>query len=117
MYRMFCLSVNNYLEVNDYSIQNQDFRSKITESIKILADIDMYNKLKESKLPIIEEVENLVFQIGQKKDIFPSFNAFSWELEGYGFDKKQSENINEDVIFEQLKLIDLLLSCHYWSVA
>ncbi|GAU76034.1 hypothetical protein F3D3_0630 [Fusibacter sp. 3D3] len=37
----------------------------------------------------------------------------SWELWGYGFDGEY-HNVNEDVLEEQLKIIDLLLGTQYW---
>ncbi len=139
MYRMFCMSYLNYMKVNQYEAHqygmhpgsnssSQDtpnrgqhcmepyrwFRLEITRPIGVLADFTLYSEIRNGGGELFLEVSNLIFAIQHSQDVFPSFRAFSWELRGYGFDAEQHDGFPAEVIEEQLKLIDLLLSCHYW---
>ena len=122
MYRMFCKSYRNYMKVNRYETQScreesHDFRAAITRPIGVLADAALYAGIRKDRNDLLWEVGNLVHAIRQGQERFPSFRAFSWELYGYGFDAEPHDGFPEDVLEEQLKLVDLLLSCHYWQVA
>lgn len=114
MYRLFCNNLRNYLDKYIYVGTANDPRLKITEPINVIADPDLYRKFKSLAPPLYTEANNLIYEIGNNIDRFPAFKAFSWELWGYGFDKAKSENCSSDKVEEQLKLVDLLLSCHYW---
>jgi len=116
MYKMFCRNFQNYLQVNQYHEGDQCFRSRITRPIRVLADIQTYQELHKNKELLLREVDSIVHAISRRQDEFPSFKAFSWELYGYGFDSEKGDAVSEENLYEQLKLIDLLLSCHYMGI-
>jgi len=117
MYKMFCSSFMNYMKMNNYNNNDNSFRNRMTNPIKVLADIDLYREYKNEGYDIIHEVANLVYIITEKQHIYQNFKAFSWELDGYGFEKSYSNKYDLAMINEQCKLIDLLLSCHFWGAA
>jgi hypothetical protein len=91
-----------------------EYRLRIAEPLKGLADIELYNKWKTESPEKYEEVNNLVYQIKHNIHRFPRFDNFSWDLWGYDFIAAESPKFPADVVEEQLKLINILLGTKYW---
>jgi hypothetical protein len=117
MYNLFCRNLANYHKLNDLDNFADSHRLSITKPLILMSNIELYNEEKSLNSIHYREVENLIYEIEQQIRCFPSFKAFSWELWGYGFDKKCHPEFSQNIVFEQLTLIDLLLSCHYWIAA
>jgi hypothetical protein len=113
MYRQFCKNYKNFIKLNKAGLEKNEYRLKIAESIKGLADLETYKKWKENNDIRYSEIENIVFEIKRRKDIF-HFKSFSWELDGYGFEARKSDSADREKVEEQLKLIDILLGTSYW---
>jgi len=113
MYKNFCRNLKNYIEINKNS-SKEEFRIKIIEPFKVLADIDLYHEIKGENSPRIQEVNNLVYQINKEKDKYHPFKQFSEDLWLCGFDSEKSEAIDKSKIDEQLKILKLLLGTQYW---
>lgn len=114
MYRIFCESVKNFFIINREGEEKNEFRLRIAQPIKGFADKELYNKWKREDKQKFQEVSNLVYEINENKGKFHSFETFSRDLWGYGYEAIKSNNFPKDIIREQLKLIDLLLSMQYW---
>jgi len=114
MYRQFCKNYKNFIKLNKAGLEKNEYRLKIAESIKGLADLETYKKWKENNDIRYSEIENIVFEINRRKDVF-HFESFSWELDGYGFEARKSDSADREKVEEQLKLIDILLGTSYWS--
>ncbi|WP_026895219.1 hypothetical protein [Clostridiisalibacter paucivorans] len=114
MYKQFCKNFENFLKIN----KSQGYRYKIANEIKVLTDVDTYLKLKEKKHNKYKEISNFIFEVSQYKNQYPDIDKFIWELWGYGFDIEKYDGLNTKLnnkIDEKVKLIDLLLSTHYWT--
>lgn len=116
MYKLFCNNVKNYLYINDYPQSASTPRMKNMEPIITMTDPKQYSTLISKNPELYAEVNNLIYEIGNNTATYVSFKAFSWELWGYGFDMEISDVFPKAIVKEQLKLVDLLLSCHYWIV-
>lgn len=91
---------------------------RLAKDLKDLANINIYNKWKEENNYEYKKVSDFIYRLGMYKDKYPSLENFLWELWGYGFDAKEFKEIEgetEDQIQEKAKLIDLLLTTHYWG--
>lgn len=114
MYRIFCESVKNFFAINKEGEQKNEYRLKIAQPIKALADKSLYFHWKKNEPLKYDEVNNLVYEIDKNKDRLHSFKTFSWDLWGHGYESMPSEEFDEETVREQLKLINLLLSRQYW---
>jgi hypothetical protein len=114
MYRQFCENYKNFIKLNKAGLGKNEYRLKIAESIRGLADLETYKKWKENNDVRYSEIENIVFEIKRRKDIY-NFKSFSWELDGYGFEARKNDSADREKVEEQLKLIDILLGTSYWS--
>lgn len=116
MYKQFCKNLNNFIQINQSN--KESYRMKLAKDLKDLTKIDMYNKWKEENHYNYMKVSDFIYRLGRYKDKYPSIETFLWELWGYGFDAKEFSEIEsepEEQIEEKSKLIDLLLSTHYWA--
>lgn len=117
MYKLFCKNLKIFIDINKNGDFTNEFRLKITRPLIVMADLDLYNNSRSNCTSIYKEICNLVFEIESNSNTYPSFKAFSWELWGYDLDNKSYCVFPKEIVSEQLKLIDLLLSCHYWVTA
>ncbi len=116
MYKQFCKNLYNFIDINQ--CKEESYRIKIAKDLIDLTNIDTYNKLKEQNHYNYKRISNFIYKLSEYNDKYPSLENFLWELWGYGFDAKKFKEIDsepEDLIKEKAKLIDLLLSTHYWS--
>ena len=118
MYNQFCKNLKNYIEINSNINCVDSIRLKIAEEIIPLTDIESYKAHKKHNDPLYKEVEEFIYALSKYKKKYPSFDKFIWELWAYGFDTAQKESLHHDMIKymdEKAKLIDLMLSTHYFS--
>jgi hypothetical protein len=111
MYNQFTKSIDNFINLN---VAKDEYRYKLVKSIEPLKSIESFLKLKKLDVLEYEKLQQLIWEIGENIDEYPSFKVLSWELWGYGFDG-QYNNVEIDDLEEKLKLIDLLLSTQYWN--
>ncbi|MGV8145764.1 MAG: hypothetical protein ACLKAK_03660 [Alkaliphilus sp.] len=114
MYKQFCKNVIRFLEINN----EDNYRSKIARELLALSDVEKYKEWRKYDLIKYKEVSLLVHNLGLYKNMFPSLKNFLYELWGYGFDAANLDEIKEESaneMLEKAKLVDLLLSTHYWS--
>ena len=115
MYRQFCRNLNNYLNIN----KPNTYRHKIGKEIELLANVELYNKLKKSNHIDYKRISNLIYQLRKYEN--SAIKNFVWELWAYGFEIEKLADIENEIqedeedIKEKIKLIDLLLGTHYWN--
>ena len=92
-------------------------RKQIAEIVLPLADIKSYLNSKQRNNLYYKKVSNLIYNISQFSRVYPSIDKFIWELWAYGFDIEASpeSEIKTDNLKEAAKLIDLLMSTHYFA--
>jgi len=114
MYRIFRQNLNNYFKLNKDGDPENEFRLKIAQVMRGIADKELYEKWAMENNELYEEVNNLVYEIKQNSDHFRSFKTFSWDLWGYDYRAEKSNKFSKEIMEEQLKLINLLLGTQYW---
>lgn len=114
MYRIFCQNVKNFFILNQEGEFKDEFRLRIAQPIKGLANFELYTKWKNDIDEKYDEVNNLVYEISKNTDEFHYFKTFSRELWGYGYESALKEKFSEHIVKEQLKLINLLIGTQYW---
>lgn len=114
MYNMFCRNLNNYFEANIEGDPDTEFRLRIAQVLKGIADKNLYNDWAIKAKEKYEEVNNLVYEISQNIDRYHGFKIFSHDLWVYDFKAQKSNGFPKEIIEEQLKLVDLLLGHQYW---
>jgi len=114
MYRIFAQNLNNYFLINKYGDSNKEFRLKIAQVLRGMADKTLYEEWAANDIEKYYEINNLVYEIQNNKKRFHTFESFAWDLWGYGYKAEKSNSFASEVVEEQLKLIDLLLGTQYW---
>lgn len=116
MYNQFCKNLNYYMNIIS-DTEGNSARKQIAEIILPLADINSYLKDKHENNLYYRKVSNLIYNISQFSDAYPSIRKFIMELWAYGFDIEESQEseIEADNLREAAKLIDLLMSTHYFA--
>ena len=114
MYRIFTESVNNFFLINQEGENHDEYRLRIAQPIKGLADINLYTQWKKENSYYFHETNNLVYEINQSSEKIHSFKTLARDLWAYGYDAIKNNSFSTDVINEQLKLIRLLASRKYW---
>ncbi len=114
MYRIFCESVKNYFIINKEGEQNNEYRFRIALPIKGLADKELYNIWKSENDQKYHEVNNLVYEIKNNICEYHYFKTFSRDLWVYGYETIKNSMFSDEIVIEQLKLINVLLSRKYW---
>ncbi len=111
MYEQFCKNIIHFLEINN----EENYRSKLARELLVLSDVKKYKKWEEENSSKYIEASFLVYNLGMYKEMYPSLKNFSYELWAYGFDSlKLQDGHRADEMYEKAKLVDLLLSTHYW---
>jgi hypothetical protein len=113
MYKIFEQNLNNYYKVNECG-NPDEYRLRIAQVLRGLADKNLYDKWKKERPDLYEEVNNLVYEIQQNQSRFHPFEAFSYDLWGLEYNAVRSDKFSKEEIEEQLKLINLLLGTQYW---
>lgn len=116
MYRQFCKNLNHYMNIISGTEGNSS-RKRIAEMVLPLADIGAYLESKQNNKSYSKKVSDLIYGISKFSGIYPSIEKLIWELWAYGFDvgTSQDPEIQAEDLEEAAKLIDLLMSTHYFS--
>lgn len=114
MYRIFGQNLKNYFLINRDGDPESAYRIKIAQVLRGLSDYELYRRWEKEKPEAFNEINNLVQKIKESTDKYPRFEAFSYDLWGYGYQAVQNGQFSEEDIQEQLKLIDLCLGTQYW---
>lgn len=116
MYRMFRESVQNYAKFNSCEEHKDEFRCRILAPLFVLCDINKFNALKETDDILYRETANLLYYLNQAQQANNRLYHINYELWGTGFETKEFEGFNEEIIKEQIKLIQLFVnSAVYWD--
>ena len=110
MYKMFVRNLKNYLSSIDNTML---YRNSIIEPLIGIADRSLYTKWKEEQPDKYLKASELVYYINQSIPSFPRFETFSMDLWGLGFESKETDQLIDENIYEQLKLVDLFLAGVY----
>ncbi|HAN10048.1 MAG TPA: hypothetical protein DCP90_05460 [Clostridiales bacterium] len=113
MYRLLKENLDNYKRINNYEDNKDEYRMRIIKDIEILVDKQKYEKLKKLNNEEIKRVENLVYEIGQRKANH-KFNLLAYEFWGYGYESYRFDKANKEETNEQLKLIEMFAKNVYW---
>lgn len=107
MYNHFCRCYNNFISINEPS-----YRKDIALILEGLTDRQKFDDLIAKDDARAKELSHLIYLVS--KHDHPRMKTLSYELEGYGFGTgNSSENLKQTG--EQIKLIELLLTTHYYS--
>ena len=115
MYNQFCKNLNYYMNIVSDSDGNSA-RKQIAEVVLPLADLESYMNSKQKSGLYHKKVSGLIYNISQFSGAYPSIDKLIWELWAYGFDIEAypKSEIEADNLKEAVKLIDLLMSTHYF---
>ncbi len=114
MYKQFCKNLHYYISINTKSQSRLD----IAKDILLLADIVSYQKHKEKRDIVYQNVGAFITALKSYQEKYPYIRKFIWELWAYGFDLIE---INTEDAYkisfmdEKAQLIDLLLHTHYFA--
>ena len=107
MYKLLRQNFDNYREINDYESNKEEYRMKMTDDLIGLVDKEEYMKLKIKNNDELRRVENLVYKIAEKGKNDRKFEKLAFELWAYGYEKKEYALVDNEMLEEQLKLIDM----------
>ena len=113
MYKQFCKNIIFFIKINS----EKNYRGQLARELLVLSDVTKYKEWQKGNPTKYKEASLLVHNLGLYKDTFPSLENFLYELWAYGFDSFNATDNNkelEDEMLEKAKLVDLLLSTHYW---
>ena len=117
MYKQFCKNLNNFIAINTLENEQVNLRLKYAIEILPLTDVESFLKYKLSDESEYLKLGNFIFDLSKFKQSYPSLEKFIWELWAYGFDSLPYENnqpCRDESLGEKVKIIDLMLSTHYF---
>lgn len=118
MYNQFCRNLKNFIRINFHGNFDNSLRMKIAEDIIHLTDVEAYKVYKKRNDPLYRKIGEFIYILSKYKNKYPSLNRFIWELWAYGFDIIEPEDLQNHNIKhmdEKAKLVDLMLSTHYFA--
>ena len=110
MYRIFCESYKNYIDLFD----DDNYRLRMSKPIELMVDIDKYEQEEQKQSEIYKKVCDLVYYMKQNVDRFPKLKAFLWTLSSRNINGRKYNVANKDDLEEQTKLINSFLKLAYW---
>lgn len=111
MYRIFCESYENFLNLFDADC----YRLKISEPFELIANIGKYEDEKSKGSFIYKKLSDLISFMEENIMRFPRIKAFLWTLEARNIKGKIYNVSNKDELEEQTKLINSFLKLAYWN--
>jgi hypothetical protein len=117
MYRQFCKNLNNFIYINELDNEPENLRLKNAKDILLLTDVKNFLKFKDTDAVKYQKIGNFIFELSKFKQSYPTLEKFLWELWAYGFDSVPYEENGikvDEFLEEKVKLIDLMLSTHYF---
>jgi len=117
MYKQFCKNLINFIAINSSENTQSNLRLKIAMEILPLTVVSNYLRHKETDEAQYTKLGNFIFELSKYKQNYPSLEKFLWELWAYGFDSipyMENQSCVDEFFEEKVKLIDLMLSTHYF---
>lgn len=114
MYKQFCKNLNHFINIMGFD--DKAARVRNAEILLQLTDVEKYRENKKTNKDRYIYISNLIYDISQYSDQYPSLKRFLWELWAYGFDvEKRNEMVSRDYDADEIaKMTDLMLSTHYF---
>ena len=110
MYRVFCESYNNYLNL----FNDDNYRLKITKPFELIIDLKKYEEEKSIESNLYKNLCDLLTYMKKGTDKFPRLKAFLWTLESRNIIGKKYNITDKEDLEEQTKLINSFLKLAYW---
>ena len=115
MYRMFCESFKNYKNNFNGMARVEEYRSKITEPLKLLVNSEMYAVEKCSETMLFKRLNDLLIYMEENMERYPKLKAFLWTLESRGIKGFEYGMATHEELEEQTKIINSILNLQYWE--
>jgi hypothetical protein len=117
MYRVFCESYDNYVDLYDTPNKRADFRYIITKPFELIRDVGRYQAEQAKETLLYKQLCDLLFYMTTNIDRYPKMRAFLWTLESRGMKAQYYGIVPEAQLEEQTKLANSFLSLLYWDSA
>ncbi len=115
MYRIFYESYKNYISKFDKVNETGDFRYIISEPIRLITDIGLYEEQKKECSLLYQKLSDTLFYLSINESEYPKSKAFLWTLESRGIVGKHFGITKDEELKEVAKLINLFLNLAYWD--
>ena len=110
MYRIFCESYQNF----EKSFIEDSYRLEVAKPLKLLTDIDEYNKEKNEESEIYKKLCDLIYFMKNNIKEYPRLEAFLWTLSARKIEEKTYKIAQKEELEEQTKLVNSFLKLAYW---
>ena len=110
MYRIFCESYKNYMQLFD----KNNYRFQIANDFELLVDMEKYEEEKAKQSQKYKKISDLINYIKENIKRFPRLKAFLWTLQSRNIDVKKFDVAKEEDLEEQAKLINSFIKLAYW---
>jgi hypothetical protein len=141
MYRIFCDSYKNYMDLfpdDAKEVESRDipddvkkvesrdipddakkatYRHGMAMPLTLLCDVARYAAEKESETELYKQLSDLLYFMEQNLAEYPVLKAFLWTLESRGMSGKSYGMVSSIDLNEQVKLVVMLLRLMYWEEA
>ena len=110
MYRIFCESYENFLK----TFEEENYRLKIAEPLGLITNLEKYEKEKANNSEPYKNICSLLDYMQNNINRFPKFKAFLWTLKSRNIEPKRFNNVKNEDLEEQAKLVNSFLKLAYW---
>ena len=110
MYRIFCESYENFLK----TFEEENYRLKIAKPFELITNPQKYEKEKQNNSDLYKNICSLLDYMQNNINRFPKFKAFLWTLKSRNIEAKRFNNIKNEDLEEQAKLVNSFLKLTYW---
>lgn len=110
MYRIFCESYENYINLFD----KDNVRLKNTKILELLTDTKKYEKEKNKQSDKYKKISDLIYYMNENIEKFPKLKAFLWTLDSRKMYGKEYSEAKTEELEEQTKLVNSFLKLAYW---
>lgn len=115
MYRIFCESLQNYM--NQFKDENiiDDYRLVISRPLQLLTDVEIFIDEERIQSLSYKQLGDLLLYINQNRHRFEKLKAFLWTLESRGIKGRHFGVASLQDMEEQAKLLCMFLDLLYWD--
>lgn len=115
MYRIFCESLQNY--INLYKDENitDDYRLVISRPLELMMDVDVFKNEESIQSFPYKQLGDLLIFINKNQHRFEKLKAFLWTLESRGIKGRHFGVASLQDMEEQAKLLCMFLDLLYWD--
>lgn len=110
MYRIFCESYQNFINLFD----EDNYRLKIAKPLELITDINKYTQEEKKQSDLYKKVCDLIYFMKENVERFPKLKAFLWTLSSRNMNGKKYNIVKVEELEEQTKLINSFLKLAYW---